>query len=249
MLDIVDTNETNEKNSKPFKEIKIDNDINNTNNDIKLDSKNTILVNESSDKEIEDWKLSLKNNLLSNIEDDFQSLNSDEELSENIEVDGESDKENYENKDLDEHYYENSLDLNIYKKEEKILNDENNDEQNNHEIKNDKFNKNDKNTINAIDRNLNNKKNKDFIPEEKISLDEKNALLFDGRLFKKYNRENKYKNKKNIKRIVYKCSHYRKNEKIKKDIKTKSFCLATIIYTVIVTVNPPYQLQSKEQIF
>ena len=231
MFDFDFTNEANENLSQSFKDIKNDNGINNTNNDINLDSKNLILAKELSEKEIYEWKLLLKNNLLSNIEDDLASLKSGQEYTEINEINEESDNEYSEKKGIDEEDSENYLNLHLNKNEEKTTNDLNHEMQNNNEINNNtKFYQKDKNTNYLIDRNLYNKKYKDLIPEEKISFNEKDSLLFGGRLFKRYNRENKYKNKKNIKRIVYKCSHYRKNEKIKKDIKTKSFCLAKIIY-------------------
>ena len=54
--------------------------------------------------------------------------------------------------------------------------------------------------------------------------------MFDGKIFKRYNRENKYKPKNKIKRIIYKYIKYRRNEFIKREINTKSFCNSTIIY-------------------
>ena len=57
------------------------------------------------------------------------------------------------------------------------------------------------------------------------------TFLFDGKVFKYYNRENKYLRKDKIKRKIYKCVHYRKNENIKNELsKCPSFCNSTIIY-------------------
>ena len=56
------------------------------------------------------------------------------------------------------------------------------------------------------------------------------SFIFDGKMFKYYNRENIYKRKDKIKRKIYKCIHYRKNQKIQKELKTNKFCNATIIY-------------------
>lgn len=65
---------------------------------------------------------------------------------------------------------------------------------------------------------------------DEIEEKDKDTIHFDGKIFKRYNRENKYRSKNNIKRIIYKCIKYRRNENIKKDLNTKGFRYATIIY-------------------
>ena len=55
-------------------------------------------------------------------------------------------------------------------------------------------------------------------------------ILYDGKIFKNFSRVNRYQKKDNIKRIIYKCINYRKNEYFRKDINSKSFCNATIVY-------------------
>lgn len=70
--------------------------------------------------------------------------------------------------------------------------------------------------------------NSNKIIEKLITFNKDNSIIFDNKIFKKYKRENKYKTKDNIKRVVFKCVNYRKKEYKKKF--TKSFCPATIIY-------------------
>ena len=89
-------------------------------------------------------------------------------------------------------------------------------------------------------KNLSNKKEKEIknkkkeylqIPDNKVEISNENTILFDGQIYKKYARYNKYKSKKNIKRIIYKCINNRKNENFSKEIHNKgTFCNATIIY-------------------
>ena len=57
------------------------------------------------------------------------------------------------------------------------------------------------------------------------------SFVFDGKFFKYYNRENKFLRKDKIKRKIYKCVYYRRNQKIKKkSSNSTSICKSTMIY-------------------
>ena len=56
----------------------------------------------------------------------------------------------------------------------------------------------------------------------------KDMILFNGKLFKNYNRINRYNNKRKIKKIIYKCINIRKEEKLRNDTNQPKFCNATI---------------------
>ena len=56
------------------------------------------------------------------------------------------------------------------------------------------------------------------------------SFIFNGKLFKKYDKSTNYKPKNKIKRIIYKCSFNRKNENFKEKMKMSSFCNVTIEY-------------------
>ena len=57
-----------------------------------------------------------------------------------------------------------------------------------------------------------------------------NTIIFDGKEFKCFNRDNIYKRNDDLKRYIYKCINYRKEEKFREANKLKKFCSATIVY-------------------
>ena len=65
--------------------------------------------------------------------------------------------------------------------------------------------------------------------KKKVKSDD-NYLMFRGKMFKASKRNSKYIKKDNIKRIIYKCIYNRHEEKLRAQMKEKSFCNATIIY-------------------
>ena len=54
------------------------------------------------------------------------------------------------------------------------------------------------------------------------------SFIFNGKLFKINKKNSRYINKDNIKRIIYKCSYNRHEEKFRQSLSQKSFCNATI---------------------
>jgi len=97
------------------------------------------------------------------------------------------------------------------------------------------------NEINSNKENttLKTEKNKIVIPKirkkNEILNDELNFLtsdtfLFNGKPFRKNNNATKYITKDKIKREIYKCKYNRHEEKLRKSLKKKCFCNATIEY-------------------
>lgn len=81
---------------------------------------------------------------------------------------------------------------------------------------------------NNIPTNKDNKKL--VILEENIKKLDEETIIFNGKEFKNYKRNNNYKRKDNIDIIIYKCINYRHKEKFRNTLKMKKFCRATIIY-------------------
>ena len=88
--------------------------------------------------------------------------------------------------------------------------------------------KNEKNFLNySIDNKI---KIKSYIEDKYIKQNSEESIIFNGKIFKRYEKANKYKTKDKIKRVIYKCINYRKYEKFRSGIKHNTFCNATIIY-------------------
>ena len=75
-------------------------------------------------------------------------------------------------------------------------------------------------------------KSKTYIEDNYIKYLSEDTILFNGKVSKKYNRANSYQTKDNIIRIIYKFINYRKYEKFRNGISNKTYCNATIIYTL-----------------
>ena len=92
-------------------------------------------------------------------------------------------------------------------KNETILNTNENNESNN------------KNNISLLNKNSNQiiDKNIDFINSD--------SFLFNGKTFIKYYKDNKYKNKDKISRLIFKCIYQRKNEKLRIELKKQIFVI------------------------
>ena len=92
----------------------------------------------------------------------------------------------------------------------------------------------DHNLENNRNENINPKKiiikNLDEIPEKFIENKGDNSFIFNGKMFKKDKRLSNYIKKNNIIREVYKCEYCRHEEKLRQELKLKSFCNATIEY-------------------
>ena len=63
-----------------------------------------------------------------------------------------------------------------------------------------------------------------------IEITTKNLIKFNGKDFKNYQKVNKYNNKRKIKKVIYKCKNYRKDEKLRIETNQKPFCEATLEY-------------------
>ena len=63
-----------------------------------------------------------------------------------------------------------------------------------------------------------------------IKIGLKDCILYNGKEYKKYQKVNKYNNKRKIKKIIYKCKNYRKDEKLRIETNQKPFCEATLEY-------------------
>ena len=85
-------------------------------------------------------------------------------------------------------------------------------------------------------------KSLDEIPEKFIKNKGDNSFTFNGKIFKKDKRSTNYIKKNNIIREVYKCEHNRHEEKLRQELKLRSFCNATIEYT------PPNQKEKSKYI-
>jgi hypothetical protein len=66
--------------------------------------------------------------------------------------------------------------------------------------------------------------------QHQIKIFNDNTIIFDGKEFKCFNRDNIYKRNDNLERYIYKCINYRKEEKFLSTNKMKRFCSATIVY-------------------
>ena len=69
-----------------------------------------------------------------------------------------------------------------------------------------------------------------ILNQNQIKIFNDNTIIFDGKEFKCFNRDNIYKRNDNLERYIYKCINYRKEEKFHSTNKMKSFCSATIVY-------------------
>ena len=72
------------------------------------------------------------------------------------------------------------------------------------------------------------KENSNIIKEEYIEKLKNDNIIFNGKTFLINKKGTEYKNKKNIKRIIYKCANNRHDEKLRQQTKQKTFCNATI---------------------
>ena len=88
------------------------------------------------------------------------------------------------------------------------------------------------NNENNFQNNLINTKEsiKSYIEEKYIKHNSEDTIIFNGKIFKRYEKANKYKTKDNLIRVIYKCNNYRKYEKFRSGIKHNTFCNATIVY-------------------
>jgi len=68
------------------------------------------------------------------------------------------------------------------------------------------------------------------INEKLIEIKTDDTFQYKGKIFRKYNRLNKYQKKDNIKRTIYKCILNRHSEKLRAALNKKCFCNATIEY-------------------
>jgi len=75
-------------------------------------------------------------------------------------------------------------------------------------------------------------KNSNQIIEKNIESTNADSFIFNGKMFKKYYRDNKYKKEDKISRLIYKCIYHRKDEKIRIELKKSYFCNATIEYVL-----------------
>ena len=82
--------------------------------------------------------------------------------------------------------------------------------------------------------------NTNEIYENKIEKKTEDSFIFDGKLFKKNIKLSNYMRKDNIKRNIYKCEYNRHEEKLRQELKKKSFCNATIEY-----ILPNQKIKSK----
>ena len=69
-----------------------------------------------------------------------------------------------------------------------------------------------------------------ILEQDQINVCDDNTIIFDGKEFKCFNRDNIYKRNDDLKRYIYKCINYRKEEKFREKNKLKKFCSATIVY-------------------
>ena len=81
-----------------------------------------------------------------------------------------------------------------------------------------------KNTIRMLYKNSN------LIIDKNIDVINSDSFIFNGKTFKKYYRDNKYKKEDKILRIIFKCINHRKDEKLRLQLKKPAFCNATIEY-------------------
>ena len=72
-------------------------------------------------------------------------------------------------------------------------------------------------------------KNSNQVIEKNIKLINVDSFIFNGKTFKKYYRDNKYKKEDRISRLIFKCIYHRKDEKIRIELKKSYFCNVTII--------------------
>ena len=72
------------------------------------------------------------------------------------------------------------------------------------------------------------KNNTNEIIESYINEIYEDQIIFNGKEFKKYSRNNTYQKKDNPERVIYKCVNCRKDEKIRIETNQKAFCNATI---------------------
>ena len=72
------------------------------------------------------------------------------------------------------------------------------------------------------------KNNTNEIIESYINEIYEDQIIFNGKEFKKYSRNNTYQKKDNLERVIYKCINCRKDEKIRIETNQKAFCNATI---------------------
>ena len=82
--------------------------------------------------------------------------------------------------------------------------------------------------------------NLDEIPEKHIENKGDNSFIFNGKKFKKDKRLSNYIKKNNILREVYKCEYFRHEEKLRQELKLKSFLNVTIEY-----ILPNQKIKSK----
>ena len=73
--------------------------------------------------------------------------------------------------------------------------------------------------------------NSNEIIGDKIFKINNDSFIFNGNIYKKYYRDNKYKKGDKILRFVYKCQNHRKDEKIRIQLKKPCFCNGTIEYS------------------
>jgi len=71
---------------------------------------------------------------------------------------------------------------------------------------------------------------KESHPNDIIEKLNNNLIKFNGKDFRNYQKVNKYNNKRKIKKTIYKCKNYRKNEKLRIETNQKPFCDATLEY-------------------
>ena len=81
--------------------------------------------------------------------------------------------------------------------------------------------------------------NVDFTQSSKLKIFSKDLIIFDGKEYKNFPSANKYNNKRKIKKIIYKCKYWRKDEKLRSELNQKPFCEATIEY-----IEPQQKLKS-----
>ena len=82
--------------------------------------------------------------------------------------------------------------------------------------------------IKKVNKKISLKGNFESILEEDIKEINNETITYNGKIFKNYKRLNLYKPKDRIKKIIYKCLHYIRNEKIKTKNANKKFYNATI---------------------
>ena len=83
---------------------------------------------------------------------------------------------------------------------------------------------------NLIKNNKEDTKENPSNTNDNIKIFTNNLIQFNGMEYKNYQKVNKYNKKRKIKKVIYKCKNYRKDEKLRIETNQKRFCDDTLEY-------------------